>query len=382
MSSVVALAYDANLAHANGIYQGVAEYVRENELDWQVVPLNYAFESNLVELAESGRLRGAIGNFVSDGWARCLTDQGVRAVNLFQLSQIKTLPCAGVDDQAMGRAAADHLREQGARALAYFAKGQNYQNQLREAGLKNSGSAAEIVHFEPAQTLEARIETLSQLPRPVGVYCASDRLARELIAGLRERGLEAGRDALILGTGDESVEGLFAGLEISSFRLPTVQVGIAAARLLDKQLNDRGGATEVVKSHLLPAQLMARASSLPTPRGRLANRAAQLAETRLADPDLDIAAMMKILGTSRRSLELALRSEYGQSPYQMLSRLRYNRACSLLLDSQLSVAEVGLRCGYPEPHHFSAWFKQRGGFSPSSYRKQSHAQRNREGLSR
>ena len=369
MPKFVALAYDANINHANEIYRGVAEYSAAAKLDWHLIPLNYAFESHLIDLAESGRLDGAIGSFISDGWVRSLTDRGVPAVNLFHLSRIESLPRASVDDTAMGRAAGCHLLNNGARSLTFFSRGRSYQNQLREKGLFEV-CPPHIFSLVEAQTaLITRLKGILRMPRPIGIFCSSDRRAREMIKKLTEVGLEPGKDALIVGVGDETSESLFAGVEISSFRLPTTAIGRAAADLLAKQMigsAPRPAETEV----LIESSLLARASSLPTPYARLATRARHLAEEEIENDEFDIQLMARLLGTSRRTLELASRQELGESPFQMLSRLRLERARYLLEQGRMSIGEVGRRCGYPEAHHFSAWFKQRSGLAPSFYRRQ------------
>ncbi|MFP4157870.1 MAG: helix-turn-helix domain-containing protein [Opitutales bacterium] len=368
MPKFVALAYDANLNQANAIYRGVAEYIAAAKLDWQIIPLSYAFESQLIELACSGCLDGAIGSFISDGWVRSLTDQGVHAVNLFHLSRIESLPCVGVDDRAMGRTAGHHLLENGARSLLYFSRGRSHQNQLREQGIQEVCPPGVDFLKRPPSALMPELEAILRLPRPMGIFCSSDRRAREMIQALTGAGLEVGKDALVVGVGDEAGESLFAGVEISSFQLPATTVGRAASELLARQF---AHPTELLPTTeiQIEARLLARASSLPTPQARLATRASRLAEEELENSVFDIGFMARRLGVSRRTLELATREELGESPYQMLSRLRFERARHLLEQGQLSIGEVGCRCGYPGVHHFSAWFRQRCGLAPSFYRQ-------------
>ena len=47
---------------------------------------------------------------------------------------------------------------------------------------------------------------------------------------------------------------------------------------------------------------------------------------------------------------------------------RLERAAALLRDTSLPIAEVGQRCGYPDPAAFSTAFRKRYGDSPSRYR--------------
>jgi transcriptional regulator GlxA family with amidase domain len=51
---------------------------------------------------------------------------------------------------------------------------------------------------------------------------------------------------------------------------------------------------------------------------------------------------------------------------------RMNRASSLLVDTNLTVREIGEACGFEYPHHFSRVFKQHAGHTPGAYRSLFH----------
>lgn len=65
----------------------------------------------------------------------------------------------------------------------------------------------------------------------------------------------------------------------------------------------------------------------------------------------------------------------GDSPYQRLVRLRVRRAKSLLLDSNLTLAQVSGLVGYGSQSRFSVAFKRLTGFSPGAYRSRTGGQR-------
>lgn len=58
----------------------------------------------------------------------------------------------------------------------------------------------------------------------------------------------------------------------------------------------------------------------------------------------------------------------GTSAMVHLRRLRIRKAQELLLSSELPIAEIGRRCGYPHQFHFSREFKHTSGHSPQRYR--------------
>ena len=59
----------------------------------------------------------------------------------------------------------------------------------------------------------------------------------------------------------------------------------------------------------------------------------------------------------------------GQSPIEYRNDLRIEHAKELLLDTALSVGEIGARVGYLSPSHFCDAFKNRVGISPREYRE-------------
>ena len=115
-------------------------------------------------------------------------------------------------------------------------------------------------------------------------------------------------------------------------------------------------------------QLIPRDSSLASNRARIGQKAAQYINEHLSDSDLDVASLARQVGVSRRSLELATNEQFKTSPYQMIAKFRFDAAVKLLCSTHIPVMEVGARCGYPEAHHFSAWFKKKCGIAPKAYR--------------
>jgi AraC-like DNA-binding protein len=68
------------------------------------------------------------------------------------------------------------------------------------------------------------------------------------------------------------------------------------------------------------------------------------------------------------SLRHSFKRAFGCSPRGMVMRLRVQHAKNLLLESNLSVKEIAVRCGYQRQHEFSRAFRQQVGFSPTEWR--------------
>ncbi len=74
---------------------------------------------------------------------------------------------------------------------------------------------------------------------------------------------------------------------------------------------------------------------------------------------------------TRESFSRLFKKETGETPYQLFTRLRINKAKLLLLNKSYTVGQVGNIIGYSDQYHFSRLFKQWTGESPSEYRRKS-----------
>lgn len=59
----------------------------------------------------------------------------------------------------------------------------------------------------------------------------------------------------------------------------------------------------------------------------------------------------------------------GYTPHEYLQRYRLNKACELLLGTDLPAGEIGRQVGYPNNSHFTAQFHQCYGMTPTKYRR-------------
>ncbi len=367
--ATVAVAYDLNFRQAGEIFRGVTEHVRESALNWRLIPLQYGFETTLMQLAQSGQLSGAIGTFISDRWIAGLHENGVEAVNLFNFSEINSTPSVCLEDFEMGQLAARHLREQGAEQFAYYASGNIHFNELRKEGFVKGLEPKPCTSLERGPLLRQQIAAFKKDSGIPGIFCSSDRLAREYILEANQLGLQCGRDFLLTSIDNDPTESVFAGIGITSFELPMIACGKEAARLLQQSLSREAPSEEHIH-RIGPSKLVVRDSSLASRPARIAQAAENYIHEHFHDDGLDAAALSRAVNTSRRVLELSLREAGLPSPYQLITQTRLKHAQQYLRQTDLPVMEVGRRCGYPEPHHFSAWFKARTGQSPRYYRLQ------------
>ncbi|MCR5773489.1 MAG: response regulator [Lachnospiraceae bacterium] len=88
--------------------------------------------------------------------------------------------------------------------------------------------------------------------------------------------------------------------------------------------------------------------------------------------DIDIRQLAEELGFTSAYLTKLFHKYIGDPPLKYLTNIRIQHAKDLLINSNLSICEIGNAVGYPDQFHFSKTFRKLTGESPSSYRKEAH----------
>lgn len=94
-----------------------------------------------------------------------------------------------------------------------------------------------------------------------------------------------------------------------------------------------------------------------------------LMETHIDEP-LSAVALAESVELSRRQIERLFQQHLNTSPAKYYLELRLNRAHQLLRQSNASVVNIAVACGFSSSAHFSHCFKDHFGMSPSLVRKQ------------
>jgi transcriptional regulator GlxA family with amidase domain len=97
--------------------------------------------------------------------------------------------------------------------------------------------------------------------------------------------------------------------------------------------------------------------------------AVSLMEANLAEP-LPTEDIARLVGVSRRQLERLFKQHLDELPSRYYAELRLARARRLLQQSNQSILQVGLACGFSSGSHFSNAYRARFGHTPRDARSQ------------
>jgi signal transduction histidine kinase/ligand-binding sensor domain-containing protein/DNA-binding response OmpR family regulator len=106
---------------------------------------------------------------------------------------------------------------------------------------------------------------------------------------------------------------------------------------------------------------------LSSPDERFLQKAIEVIEKNISDPDLDIERFAAEIGVSRMQLYRKLDALTEMTVKEFVRNIRLKRAAQLLVQRRLNISEVAYAVGFKDLSHFRKCFKQEFGMSASDY---------------
>lgn len=88
------------------------------------------------------------------------------------------------------------------------------------------------------------------------------------------------------------------------------------------------------------------------------------------DREISVSSLAELEHLSVSRYYTLFKENTGYSPSEYIIILRINRACTLMLQSDMTVKEIAALVGYHDAFYFSRLFKKYMGISPAEYKKQ------------
>ncbi|MEA5449959.1 AraC family transcriptional regulator [Leptolyngbya sp. CCNP1308] len=164
---------------------------------------------------------------------------------------------------------------------------------------------------------------------------------------------------------------------IPEFRLRDGRLEAIALMLLDElnQVNPGGklyvqSLTNLLAVHLLRQYAVASPSLSVHPSGLPQRQLLPVLDYihEALDADLKLADLAAIAGLSPFHFSHQFKQAMGVAPYQYVLQQRIERAKQLLKQTNHSIVEIALLCGFNSHSHLSKQFRQATGTTPSAYR--------------
>ena len=300
---------------------------------------------------------------------------GVPVVMLYELPAGSRLRRVGMDNEAVGRAAAAYLRELTPASYGFFGAESAFAATRRRAfadwasiGREDGDEDGDALTRCGAEAGEAEVVSwLRGLPKPAAVLAGNDEAGLRLTNLCRSAGVGVPEDVAILGVDNDELLCELCEPPLSSIVLPAERVGYEAAALLRRLL---AGDADAPGSVLLPpGEVVARRSTERLPSADpLVREALGYLRDHATEP-IDVEDLLGVLSCSRRHMEQSMKRAIGRTPGQELTRLRIARAKALLSSGELPLEEVATRSGYRNGVRLSVAFRREVGLTPGRFRR-------------
>ena len=384
----VALLIESSRSYGRELLMGIAKYVRIHG------PWSIEFEEgdpgeHFPKWFSRWKWDGIIARVSTPEMAEVLRRTGVPVVDLSGSMPEAGFPRIRSDENAVGRMAAEHLLERGFKNFAFCGFNGTDWSDLRRASFDQRVSEAGFVcqAFEgsaPLQSLSSLdyeehgerherdlMAWLQSLPKPCGLMACNDARGRQVLNSCREVGVPVPDEVAVIGVDKDEIFCELSDLPLSSVILNTQQIGFEAATLLAQLM--AGESAELSSFVVKPLGVLARQSSdvLAIDDRQIALALGYIREH--ACDGLSVESLLKVIPLSRSVLERRFAHILGSSPKGEILRVRLDRVCQLLAESDLSLAEVAGKTGFEHPEYMSRLFKNKMGITPGEFRKQTGA---------
>lgn len=273
------------------------------------------------------------------------------------------------DDVAVGRIAAEHLIRAGCRSLVFV--GGDLSSPVYRRRAEGFCEAARTAGIPVAEVCGASsaCDAVKAGASPVGVFGNGDKIALEAERALLDSGIRIPEDAAVLGTDDTQHLCELAPVALSSVNMDFEGKGEAAADLMHALLVGKVVAPRRVI--VPPRGVTARASTRRVAADSAGDAFARLIATleRRCGEAEGVEVMCRAAGLSLPEARRLVRERLGRTLVGELSRLRVERAKTLLSSGTMNMQGVASACGFGTRQALHLAFRKFDGRAPEDFRR-------------
>ncbi len=360
------------------VLSGVTDYAKQAGLRWQV------------RCVDPDELEPALSKHRADGAITVVTPSAtgmIRRLRGYRIPIVNTIhdlapqiPSVLSDDRAIGAVAAQYLAQRGFRAMAFAGVNtawssnrlQGFIGQLAQAGLSPSRviNSLAIPDFHLAgrnQAVGKLRKWLRELPRPIAILAASDFIAEALLTACEAEGIAVPNSAAIIGIDNFHTICELAPVPLSSVAQDFVRIGSEAAQLLAGLMSNPRRAN-VDRILVPPGQVHIRQSTdiFAFEDQRIAAAMRLIHEN--APVGISMKKLLREVPMSRKGLDERFKAVVGHTPSQEIRRCRMDYVRNLLLETNMSLEQIALRCEFSCVANLIRCFRGTHGSPPHAYR--------------
>lgn len=280
------------------------------------------------------------------------------------------------DDAAVGRMAATHFLRRDMRHFGFVGalhapnwsrqRGEAFASEIAKAGREKPFEFRVELPCNLADEKTALAAWLGELPKPCGVFAASDLRAKHVLDVCRECGIAVPELVKVLGVDNEEYLCEQSMPALSSIEPDFESGGFEAIRMLDDMLSGKNASPEPFK-YGIRGLVERRSTRDDSGTARLVNLALDFIRLHGASGGT-AAEAVKAAGCSASLLQRLFRKTLGRTVVQEIQRVRMEKAKKLLRDTDTPIGEIAQLCGYDDESYLKLLFRRTFGMSMSKYR--------------
>lgn len=373
----VALLIETSRTYGRDLLDGVRRYMAEHAR-WSVFAELRSLESPPPPWLASWQGDGILTRSGSQAVIDAVAAVGVPTVELRATRLQHSFPFVGVDNESLGRIAAQHLIDRGFRRFAvYELTAEAFFEERRDsfvAAVESAGFTCE--HFaqrggreRPQQWNRQQrdlVTWVQRLPKPCGVMACTDQLGFWLLEACREAKVSVPEEVAVLGVENDDTLASISSPPLSSVRLNGSKIGYEAAAQLDAMMS--GQSPKTSPTLIAPTTIVSRQSTdvVAVDDPELAAALRYIREH--ATDGIGVGEVVRVVTISRSSLERRMRQAIGRTPRQEIERVRLDCAQRLLEATDLPLIDVAIRSGFEHAQRLSERFREVYGMPPGQWR--------------
>ena len=328
--------------------------------------------------------RGIIAHVVSPRIAKEVRNAKLPTVSIFPTDDIpdvgkslRNFAEVRLDSRAIGTMAAQHLLE--CRFTHFGVIGEVYAadwSVLRVDAFTETvvshGYTTSLYPMPPSSKQSWVVEQkrltkwLKSLPKPVGIFAATDFLARNVIEACKLIHINVPEDVAVVGVDNDDLFCETTSPKLSSVAIDTERAGYEAAKTLNGLMH---GEKMVPTTYFGPLRVVVRRSSdVFLVEDLLVRQAVHFIRDCYAQP-ITVHNVVKAMDVSRRQLEIRFQKVLGHTIFDEIKKRRLQQVCTLLLETDFSLEQIAELSGFRSRSYLVNVFRREFGTTMMTFRK-------------
>lgn len=377
----IILLFDISEQYGQSLLKGIARYSKEQG-PWVFcrMPLFYRETlgmEGIVNFAREWEATGMIAQLYNDLDIRKVLDAGIHVIAEDFKERFSIIPNITGGYKEAGELGAAYFLEKGFKNFAFYGfknivwsreRSEGFEGHLKSQGYEvhhfdhESAPSRELWYYKPS----ALSQWLQSLPKPVAIMACDDERGQHITEACKQAKIQIPEEIAVLGVDNDELTCNLSDPPLSSIGLDIEKGGYEAARLLDLMIRHK--IEQPYDILVKPTHIITRQSTdIASAKDAYIAKALKFIHQNI-DNRINVSDVLKQVPLSRRALEKRFQETTGIGVYKYIYNLQIQKFAQRLLETDKTIFEIAMECGFPNSKNISRQFKQVKGCTPIEYR--------------